>query len=55
VFVIVTIPQDGGPMTANLQGPLIINKENMMGMQAILSEAKWKTKHDIIAELKTQG
>jgi len=55
VFVIVTIPQDGGPMTANLQGPLIINKENMTGMQAILSEAKWKTRHDIMAELKSQG
>jgi flagellar assembly factor FliW len=55
VFVIVTIPQDGGPMTANLQGPIIINKENMMGMQAVLSETKWKTKHDIAAELKSQG
>jgi flagellar assembly factor FliW len=55
VFVIVTIPQDGGSMTANLQGPLIINKENMRGMQAILSDAKWKTKHDIMSELKGQG
>jgi len=55
VFVIVTIPQDGGPMTANLQGPLIINKENMTGMQAILSDPKWKTKHDIVAELNSQG
>jgi flagellar assembly factor FliW len=55
VFVIVTIPQDGGPMTANLQGPLIINKDNMTGIQAILSDAKWKTRHDIMAELKGQG
>jgi len=55
IFVIVTIPQDGGPMTANLQGPLVINKENMTGMQAILSDPKWKTRHDIMAELKTQG
>jgi len=51
VFVIVTIPQDGGPMTANLQGPLVINKETMTGMQAVLSDAKWRTKHDIIAEM----
>jgi len=55
VFVIVTIPQDGSPMTANLQGPLIINKENKTGMQAILSDAKWKTKHDIMAELNNKG
>jgi len=55
IFVIVTIPQDGSPMTANLQGPVIINKENKTGMQAILSDAKWKTKHDIMAELNNKG
>ena len=51
IFVIVTLPQDGGSMTANLQGPIIINKETMTAMQAILSDPKWKTKHDIMAEL----
>ncbi|MCL2266702.1 MAG: flagellar assembly protein FliW [Treponema sp.] len=51
IFVIVTIPQDGSPMTANLQGPIIINKDTMTGMQAVLSDSKWKTRHDIIAEL----
>ena len=52
IFVIVTIPQDGGPMTANLQGPLIINKGKMTAMQAVLSDIRWKTRHDIIAELQ---
>jgi len=52
IFVIVTIPQDGGPMTANLQGPLIINKDKMTAMQAVLSDLRWKTRHDIIAELQ---
>jgi len=51
IFVLVTIPQDGGSMTANLQGPLVINKKNMTGMQAVLSDTKWRTKHDIISEL----
>ena len=55
LFVIVTIPQDGGSMTANLQGPLIINKDTMTGMQAVLSDSKWRTKHDIIAELNKAG
>ena len=50
-FSIVTIPQDGSPMTANLQGPIIINKNTMTGMQAVLSDLKWKTKHDILAEM----
>jgi flagellar assembly factor FliW len=51
IFSIVTIPPDGGPMTANLQGPLIINRDTRAGKQAILTDPRWKTKHDIMAEL----
>jgi flagellar assembly factor FliW len=49
-FSIVTIPAKG-PMTANLQGPLIINRESRLGKQAILTDGRWKTKHDIMEEL----
>jgi flagellar assembly factor FliW len=55
IFAIITVPQDGSSMTANLQGPLIINKEKMTGMQAVLTDVRWKTKHDIIAELNEPG
>jgi flagellar assembly factor FliW len=55
IFVIVTIPQDGNSMTANLQGPLVINRKNMTGMQAVLSDIRWKTKHDIISEIEESG
>jgi flagellar assembly factor FliW len=51
IFSIVTIPPEGGPMTANLQGPLIINRDTRTGKQAILTDSRWKTKHDIMAEL----
>ena len=51
IFSIVTIPSDGNPMTANLQGPIVINKDNCTGIQAVLSDSRWKTKHDIVAEL----
>ena len=51
IFSIVTIPADGSPMTANLQGPLLINRDNRLGFQAVLTDSRWKTKHDIIAEL----
>jgi flagellar assembly factor FliW len=54
IFVIVTVPSDG-PMTANLQGPLVINRDNMTGRQAVLSDIRWKTKHDIIAEMNQAG
>jgi flagellar assembly factor FliW len=51
IFSIVTIPADGGPMTANLQGPLIINRDTRAGKQAVLTDPRWNTKHDIMAEL----
>ncbi len=51
VFSIVTIPADGSPMTANLQGPLVINREGRLARQSILTDPRWKTKHDIVAEL----
>jgi flagellar assembly factor FliW len=51
IFTIVTIPPDNRPMTANLQGPLVINRDSRLGVQAVLTDSRWKTKHDIMAEL----
>ncbi|MDR1576541.1 MAG: flagellar assembly protein FliW [Treponema sp.] len=54
IFSIVTVPPDGA-MTANLQGPLIISRDTRTGRQAILTDTRWKTKHDIMAELAGAG
>ena len=51
VFAIVTIPEDQRKMTANLQGPIIINKKQRIGRQAIASNPKWKVRHQILDEL----
>jgi flagellar assembly factor FliW len=51
IFSIVTVPFDNSPMTANLQGPLVINRDSRLGVQAVLTDSRWKTKHDIMAEL----
>jgi len=51
IFSIVTIPPSG-PMTANLQGPLVINRDTRIGKQAILTDPRWITKHDVLSELK---
>ena len=55
VFALVTVPSDGSAITANLQGPLIINKKNKQGMQLVIGGEKWKIKHDIVAEMKSGG
>ncbi|MCQ2592714.1 MAG: flagellar assembly protein FliW [Treponema sp.] len=55
IMTIVTIPQDGSPITANFQGPLVINKVNKKCMQVILSDNRWSTKVDILNALKEKG
>jgi flagellar assembly factor FliW len=54
IFSIVTIPPDNSGLTANLQGPIIINRDSHKAIQVVLTDSRWKTKHDILAELNSQ-
>lgn len=49
---IVVIPQDMSNMTANLQGPIVINAKKNIAMQVILDNDKYTTKHYILEEMK---
>lgn len=51
VLAMVTVPPDGGPITANLMGPLVIGRKIRRGAQVILTDTRWATKHDVMAEL----
>ena len=51
VFAIVTIPDDESRISANLQGPIIINRSTQLGRQSITLDPRWKTKHFILEEL----
>jgi flagellar assembly factor FliW len=50
-FAIVTIPQNPADMTANLQGPVIINKETRVGRQSISTNPSWEVRHPVLKEL----
>lgn len=50
VFAIVTVP-DSGPMTANLQGPVFINRKTLQGKQCISPRDEYRTRHDILLEM----
>jgi flagellar assembly factor FliW len=50
-FAVVTIPQNPMEMTANLQGPIIINKETRVGRQSISTNLEWGVRHPILKEL----
>lgn len=46
VFVIVN--KYGQTLTANLQGPLVINLNNQKAVQLVLADKKWTTRHEIV-------
>ena len=56
VFAIVTIPSNNpADMTANLQGPIIINMEKRKGKQAISLSDKYRVRHKIMEEMHSRA
>ena len=54
-FAIVTVPDNPAQMTANLQGPIILNRKTRVGRQLINTNPKWKIRHTILEELAAVG
>ena len=54
LFAILTVPVDGRAVTANLQGPIVINRKNGKALQVIVSDSRWTTKYNIIQALKSK-
>ncbi|MGE5577745.1 MAG: flagellar assembly protein FliW [Syntrophothermus sp.] len=52
VYAIVVIPEDPSQMTANLQAPLVINSQNRVGRQVVLSDSRYSLKHKILSKAK---
>lgn len=51
IFAIVTIPDNPSEMTANLQGPVILNVKERVGRQAISTNDRYKIRHSIMQEM----
>jgi flagellar assembly factor FliW len=48
VLVLLVVPEDPRQMTANLAGPLVINKNSMQGRQVMLDIRQFPLKHPVI-------
>lgn len=48
--VILTVPTDPRRMTANLCGPLVMNRRSQLGMQLILPGDTWGTRERVFAD-----
>ena len=51
VLSIVTIPANSSQMTANLQGPVLLNRRTHIGRQSISTNPRWGVRHVIVDEL----
>jgi len=50
VFVLVTMSKKMEDVTVNLQGPLLFNLEKKLGLQFIIPEGKYSTRHSLFGE-----
>jgi flagellar assembly factor FliW len=51
ILAIVTVPSDSSRMTANLQGPIVLNRRTRIGRQSISTNPLWGVRHAILDEL----
>lgn len=52
VFLVVVIPDNPEEMTANLRGPLVINVDNKVARQVVLTDEKYSPHHSIMEEMR---
>ena len=54
-WAILTLPEDWKTMSANLQGPLLINPQNNRGKQVVLVHSPYTTRHYLLDGLDKHG
>ncbi len=50
VFVLVTMSKNMEDVTVNLQGPLLFNLEKRLGLQFIIQDGKYSTRHALFGD-----
>lgn len=46
--VLVIVNRREQTLTANMQGPIVVNSTNHRAMQLVLAEKKWSTRHELV-------
>ena len=52
ILVILSLRGEPKDMTANLQGPIVVNSKNMTGRQVVLREGRYTTKHTLFPDMR---
>lgn len=50
IYTIVTLPDEGRPLTANLRGPVVLNLRNRRGRQIVLLDERYSHRQPALAE-----
>jgi flagellar assembly factor FliW len=53
VYVVVTIPDDPRQMSANLQGPILVNTRRNKAKQLVLVNSEYRVRHSILDALQS--
>ncbi len=54
-YVIVTVPQNATQASADLLGPLVINRKKRLAKQAVMSNSPYTTRHYLLDEFKKRS
>jgi flagellar assembly factor FliW len=54
-YVVVTIPKDVSQMSANLQGPIVINSDSGLAKQVVMVNGPYTIQHYIMDELEKRA
>ena len=46
--VLVIVNKYDDTLTANLQGPIVVNLSNYQGLQLVLADKRWTTRHEVV-------
>lgn len=52
IYVVVTIPERLEDMTANLQGPILVNKRNNRVKQLVLTDSLYSVAHSVVKQME---
>ncbi|MCP4833150.1 MAG: flagellar assembly protein FliW [Phycisphaera sp.] len=51
--VLVIVNKRDESITSNLQGPLVVNIQGRIGMQLVLADKRWSTRHELLQVAET--
>ena len=54
-FAIVTVPEDPAKISANLMGPIVINRKTRVAKQVISDKDEYSVKHYILEEMRKEN